>query len=204
MANLFDEHGVDLNPFYKEVFKDARAVVEKNGGPKSTKKYFVVNKSGDVIFDEDYVEKWYNAEPLYQHGRESQSVPTTIAKDVVKIIRTPNEKAKFAYCDVQPWGLSALAECYSNVKKYCQMRPDHHAYYVYTIWDRGHFYELEPHALVKSNVTNKVLDITPTVEVIIGLPTLDRVCYVHHSTLQRLIIAAKLQKIQYGFIVVKN
>jgi hypothetical protein len=202
MSNLFDEQGVDLNPFYKEVFKDARAVVEQNGGPKSTKKCFVVNKSGDVIFDEDYVEKWYNTEPT-KHGPLS-SIPTNITKDIVKLIRTPNEKPKFAYCDVQPWELSAPANGYSNVNMFCRMRPDHQPYYVYTIWDRGHFYELEPHVLVKNNVTNKVCDITPTVEVIIGLPSLDRVCYVHHSTLQRLIIAAKLQKLQYGFIVVKN
>jgi hypothetical protein len=59
-------------------------------------------------------------------------------------------------------------------------------------------------ALVKNNVTNKVLGITPTEEVIVGLPSLDRVCYVDHSTLQRLIIAANLQKLRYSLIAVNK
>jgi hypothetical protein len=160
-----------------------------------------MNKSGDIIFDEDYVEKWYNAKPT---KHERGSVATHITKDIVKLIRTPNEKAKFAYCDVQPWEFSAPTESYHNVKIFCHMHPDHQPYYVYTIWDRGHFYDLEPHTLVKNNVTNKVLDITPTVEVIIGLPSLDRVCYVQHSTLHWLINSARKIKLEYGFVVVKN
>lgn len=124
----------------------------------------------------------------------------------LQLFSTPGENAEFDYAKVEPWAQSVPAMCYKNIDRYCEAFPEEYEpIYVYSIYDKGSYYELEPHALVKKRGSKQVTDITPTVEVLAGKPTLPKICYVKHSTLQQLINGAKNSiRLQYLFLVVKK
>lgn len=190
-----------MNPFYSTLLTDSFG--EQQRSSSSRKKFAVVLETGQVTFDKKIVQKWLNVPP--SNGKSDDTIATVISKELNRLLSTPGEKATFAYANVEPWEQSQPLRCYSNVTTFCRSLPnEYEPLYVYSIWDRGTYYELEPHALVKNKSTGVAKDITPTMEVLVGAPSLAKICYVHHSTLEQLLILANSFRLQYGFIVVKK
>ncbi|CAB9496490.1 expressed unknown protein [Seminavis robusta] len=153
-----------------------------------------------ITFNKAVVDIWYKKKPT-----TPGQIATTISKDLYNLLSTPSEKAKFGYAKVEPWEESKLAMCYQNVGRYVRKLPDtYEALFVYTVWDQGDYYELEPHALVRDKATKQVKDITPTLEALKGQPSLPKVCFVEHSCLVNVICSANAIRLQYGFIVEKT
>ncbi|KAL3913711.1 MAG: hypothetical protein SGILL_006378 [Bacillariaceae sp.] len=186
-----------LNPFYDALYRDMSHIMMTRE-KESMQRLFVVKPNGEINFDKAHVDKFYKTK--YKEA----TMAKTISKQLTTLLHTPNMKAEFAYATVDPWEHSKAVSCYHNVGRFCAVNPNYQPLYVYTIWDQGSFYELEPHALVQERNTQKVRDITPTVEVLLGKPCLSKVCYVFHPTLQGVLCSANSWKIQYGFIVEKN
>jgi hypothetical protein len=196
-----DGEGV-LNEFYLDICCETVKLSMAVAGKEivSQKKNGVVQANGKLTFDEKTAQQWYDTPPT--KGFESQ-IATTINKGLNKLLSSPSEKAKFGFAEVEPWQQSKAGRCYKNVANFVGYYPDYEPLYVYSIWDKGSYYELEPHAIVRHTTTKKVKDITPTVEVLIGKTSLPKICYVQHTMLQRVLMGANAFRMQYGFFVVK-
>lgn len=203
----------NTNSFYRSLLEDFHRQLEIASNQRvlyNQKRTFVLlEETSEVVFDSRIVEEWYRRAEREEQEEEEESaaaagvafttssarqVSRTITKKLVELLSTPAEKVQFALAKVEPWKHSQPLNCFDNVLSYCRVyHPRYEPVYVYACYDRGgsekRYFELEPRALVRDRTTGKIKDITPSDEVLLGKPTLTRVCYVQHSMLTRTIVS---------------
>jgi hypothetical protein len=193
MFSLDVGDAVNCNPFYDQLILDTMNCPNRN---VCTAAYVFVDADGTSKIDTQLYDEWSKKVTAM-----SGKIPTLITKNLAKLFHTKKEKANFAFAKIQPWENSQQGKCYTNTKAYCKEHPEYEPICVFAIYDQEAYYELEHHSLVQHKKTKVFLDITPTLEVVLGMPSLKKICFVSHPMVQQ--IRNMGVRRQYGIIVLK-